>query len=229
MDLNEARRLTETLHKGRWFRELSQELQQRVLAGSLVRTFAKGEVIAMEGSVPSGMSAVLTGQVKLVRQAKAGDEGLVYICEPGSWFGEFGVLTGQRTLVSAIARTKVRLLVLPRRAFELIVDEEPQLYRHFALRALTRAGVYLRAFVHGSSLEPASRLRGQLALLCQLKLDEHFAEGPIDLPYSQSELASILGVSRQTANALLQQLSSQGLIELGFRCLRIPVPSQLLS
>jgi CRP-like cAMP-binding protein len=204
------------------------DLQQRILAEAYVRDFSKGQVIGLEGRVPGEMCAVLAGQVKLVRHTRPGDEALLYICEPGFWFGEYGLLTAQRTLVSAIAKTKVRLLVLPKRAFDLIVDEEPRFYRHFASRALVRAATYLKAFVHGSSLEPASRLRGQLALLCQLKLEEHGTAEPLDLPYSQSELASILGVSRQTTNALLQALAAHGVVELGFRRLRILRPGRLL-
>ena len=45
-----AGRLHELLCKGRWYRSLPPELQQRILAASRVRDFAKGEVIALEGA-----------------------------------------------------------------------------------------------------------------------------------------------------------------------------------
>jgi CRP-like cAMP-binding protein len=225
----DAGRLHETLCKGRWYRSLPPELQQRILGASRVRDFAKGEVIALEGASPAGMSAVLSGEVKLVRQARQGDESLLFICEPGFWFGEYAVLTGEKTLVCAIAKTRARLLVLPKHEFDRIVEEEPRYYRHFATLALAYAGKILRAFVHGSSLEPASRLRGQLALICELKIDSFGVDAPVELPYSQAELASIVGVSRQTTNALLQALASDGLIELGFNRIRVLRPGQLLA
>jgi len=224
----DAGKLHELLCKGRWYRSLPPGLQQRILAVSRLRDFAKGEVIALEGASPSGMSAVLSGEVKLVRQARQGDESLLFTCEPGFWFGEYAVLTGEKTLVCAIAKTRARLLIFPKREFDLLVEEEPRYYRHFAALALSHAGKVLRAFIHGSSLEPASRLRGQLALLCELKIDVHGVDAPVELPYAQAELASIVGVSRQTTNTLLQALANDGLIEIGFKRIRILKPDQLL-
>jgi CRP-like cAMP-binding protein len=223
-----AGRLHELLCKGRWYRSLPPELQQRILAASRVRDFTAGEVIALEGASPAGMSAVLSGEVKLVRQARQGNESLLMICEPGFWFGEYAVMTGEKTLVCAIAKTRACLLVFPKREFDRIVEEEPRYYRHFSALALLHAGKVLRAFFHGSSLQPASRLRGQLALLCELKIGVHGVDPPVELPYSQAELASFVGVSRQTMNMLLQALANDGLIELGFKRIRVLKPGQLL-
>jgi CRP-like cAMP-binding protein len=224
-----AERLHQLLSQGRWYRHLPLELQQRILAASRARDFAKGEVIAIEGASPAGMSAVLSGEVKLVRQVRPGDESLLFICEPGFWFGEYAVLTGEKTLVSAIAKTKARLLVLPKREFDRIVEEEPRYYRHFAALGLRHAATFLKAFTHASSLEPEARLRGQLALLSLLKSNEDEVDAPVDLPYSQSELASIIGVSRQTTNQLLQTLAAKGLIHLKFKRVLVLAPQELMA
>jgi len=225
----DAGELHELLCRGRWYRSLPLELQQRILAASRVRDFAKGEVIGLEGASPTGMSAVLSGQVKLVRQARPGEEFLLYICEPGFWFGEHAVLTSDKTLVSAIAKTRVRLLILPKREFDRIVEEEPRYYRHFAALGLEHAATILKAFTHASSLEPEARLRGQLALLSLLKRGEDNADAPVELPYSQSELASIVGVTRQTINQLMQTLAAKGLIRMDFRTVRVMKPEALLA
>jgi CRP-like cAMP-binding protein len=225
----DARESREVLLRGRWYRGLPAELQQRILGVSRLRAFEKGEVIALEGAQPAGMSAVLSGEVKLLRQAREGEESLLFICEPGFWFGEYSVLTNDKTLVSAIAKTRVRLLILPKREFDRIVEEEPRYYRHFAALGLTHAAVFLKAFTHASSLEPEARLRGQLALLSLLKRGEDEVNAPVELPYSQSELASIVGVSRQTINQLTQTLAAQGLIQMGFRRVRVLAPEALLA
>lgn len=227
MDIDDARPLSTLLNKGRWFAGLPPDLQQRILAAARLRTFAKGDVIGLEGRRPGALMAVLTGMVRLVRQARHGDEALLYICEPGFWFGDYAVLTDEPALVSVIARTKVRLLVLSKAEFERIIEAEPRYYRDFATLALTRAAIYLKAFIHASSLEPESRLKSQLALLLQLKMEGHGTSAPVDLPYSQADLASIVGVSRQTMNGLLQALVAKGVIELGFRRVRILSPSAL--
>jgi hypothetical protein len=45
----------------------------------------------------------------------------------------------------------------------------------------------------------------------------------------QAELERIVGVSRQTLNVLLAGLRDEGLVEIGFRSLRIPDPARLLA
>jgi len=228
MDAKELRRVSDRLTPGRWFGALPAQLQSLILARSRVRDYAKGQVITLEGQATTGLRAVLEGQVRMVRQAGLGDEGLVYVGEQGFWFGEFAVLMdAPEVLVSVIARTRARILFLPKAEFEGIVRDEPRYFRDFAKLALARAAVFLKAYVQASSLAPETRLLGQLALLTQLKLEEKSRQGPVDLPLSQADLAAIVGVSRQTINRMLGTLAERGLIELGFRRIRILDPRGL--
>ena len=221
--------LGELLRRGRWFNDLPPDLQHRILAVSRIRDFARGEVIALQGAQPAALSVVLAGAVKLVRQARQGDEALLYICEPGFWFGEYGVLTCESILVTAIAKTRTRLLILPKSEIDSIVTGQPLYFRHFAMLAILRTSAYLKAYIHATSLEPEARLRGQLYVLSQMKMDELGARPPVELPYSQSELSSLVGVSRQTINQLLQTLAAKGLVQLGFGRVLVLAPQQLLA
>jgi CRP/FNR family cyclic AMP-dependent transcriptional regulator len=230
MDREELGRLRDLLTQGRWFGGLPGELQLLILGRSRVRDYAKGQVITLEGQATTGLRAVLEGQVRMVRQAGVGDEGLVYVGEQGFWFGEYAVLMdAPEVLVSVIARTKTRILFLPKAEFEGIVREEPRYFRDFARLALARLAVFLKAYVQASSLTPETRLRGQLALLTQLKIEERSVQGPVDLPLSQADLAAIVGVSRQTINPMLGTLAEQGVIELGFRRIRVLQPRALFA
>jgi CRP-like cAMP-binding protein len=227
-DNSEAGTLSAALNRGRWFQSLPQDLQQRILRGSRIRSFARGEVIALEGAPPSALSAVLEGEVKLVRQARHGDESLLWIAEPGTWFGEYAVLADERILVTAIAKTPTRLLVLPKAELDRIINDEPLYFRHFAMLAIGRISKYVMAYIHANSLEPEARLRGQLFVLSQLKIDELGARPPVELPYSQAELASLIGASRQTVNQVLQALVAKGLVEARFKHISVLAPNEML-
>jgi len=230
MDKEQLRRLSDRLAPGRWFGGLPAELQQLILNRSRVRDYAKGQVIGLEGQATTGLRAVLEGQVQVVRRAGMGDEGLVYVGGQGFWFGEYAVLMGApEVLVSVIARTKARILFLPKAEFERIVRDEPRYFRDFAKLAFARLAVLLRAYAQASSLAPEERLRGQLALLTQLKIEEQSPQGAVDLPLSQADLAAIVGVSRQTINPMLGKLAAQGVIELGFRRIRVLQPRALIA
>lgn len=231
MDENALRRLTDRLTPGRWFGGLPAALQRAILLRSRMRSFDKGQVIGLEGQAPVGLSAVLEGQVQIVRHAGMADEALIYVGGPGFWFGEYALLADEapRALVSVIARTRASVLVLPKQEFERIVEEEPRYLRDFTRLAVARLAVFLRAYVQVSSLATEIRLRGQLALLTQMKAEEASSRGPVDLHLSQADLAAIAGMSRQRINPMLRDLARQGLIELGFRRIRILQPDRLFD
>jgi DNA-binding Lrp family transcriptional regulator len=51
----------------------------------------------------------------------------------------------------------------------------------------------------------------------------------VSLAVSQADLARMVGVSRQTLNALLGRLSKAGLIEVGFRRIRVRDAARLVD
>lgn len=218
---NEQQEIHRFLSTGGWFGRLPAALQQRILSRSTVRQFAKGQVLSVEDSVPKGLYAVLAGQVHLVRDLGGGEEALIHVGEPGFWFGEFGVLTAQPTVVTALAHSPVRALFLPKAQFDLILAEDASYYPAFASLVFARYAALLRAFVEARGLSPEARLRRRLAAMGRLRKQERQNAGPASLAVSQADLARMVGVSRQTLNALLGKLRRERLIEVGFRRIRV--------
>jgi CRP-like cAMP-binding protein len=227
MDPVAMQRIGDRLRQGSWFGGLPAALQQRMLARASVRRYAKGQVVSLEGRVPPGLFCVLEGQVKVVRFTEAGDEALVYVGGPGFWFAEYAWLMNAAAVVSFIARSPAKILIVGRADLDRIVEEEPRYFRDLARLAVLRSAIYLRAFVHVASLTPDRRLLGQLALLTQLRMQEQAPDQPVDLPISQVDLAAIVGVTRQTISPLIKALVDAGRIELRFRHIRVPDPRAL--
>jgi len=120
-----------------------------------------------------------------------------------------------------IADTRVRALFLSAAEFERIIDAEPRYYRAFMALLLER---YARVFgsvaeLHG--LPSEERLRRRLESIAAFWRDGLPTAGPVDIPLSQVELASMVGLSRQRLSTLLGRLEAQGLIEVGFRKIRV--------
>jgi CRP/FNR family transcriptional regulator, cyclic AMP receptor protein len=227
LDPVEAQQLMSRLSQGSWFGRMPLALRELVIARSRVRTYTKGQLLSIEGSPPKGLFAVLEGQVHVVATLASGDEALVHVGEPGIWLGEFGVLTGAKTIATFIAQSKVRALFFPATQFDLIVDEEPRYYRHFANLVYERYAALLRAFVEVQEVTPDVRLRRRLSVMAQLQQSDRATAGPISLGVTQAELSRMIGVSRQTLNTLLGSLQQQGLIELGFRRITVLDPNRL--
>jgi CRP/FNR family transcriptional regulator, cyclic AMP receptor protein len=209
------------LQQGRWFGALAPALQQLIVQRSIVVRFEPGDYLIEEGSQPKGLYAVLEGRVRAVRRLADGRDAPVHVGGKGFWWGDYATLAGQPSIGSAIAETRVRTLFLSAAEFERIVDEEPRYYRAFMELLLER---YARVFgsvaeLHG--LPSEERLRRRLESIAALWRDDVPTSGPVDIPLSQLELASMVGLSRQRLSTLLGRLEAQGLIEAGFRSIRV--------
>ncbi len=217
------------LREGTWFRQLPEPLQVEFVARSSVRTYRRGQSITRAGRVVDGLYGFVEGRVHVIRPVGAEGEDLIHVGEPGFWIGEYSLLTGGTAVVSAVAATQVRAVVLPRREFERMVEQEPRWFRPLSALALERYALMVRQLSDTRSLAPADRLRGRLADLVELRRAERGGTGAVVLRLSQEELARIVGVSRQTLNVLLAALRAEGLVEVGFRSLRIAQPARLFA
>jgi CRP-like cAMP-binding protein len=227
MDSSTYELLERRLRCSRWFSRQPSALRDEILRRSVVRRYAKGEVVSIEDGPPKGLYCVLEGHVRLLRHSQSGDESLLRIGGPGYWFGELGLLTGSQTVVTIVAGSGVRALFLPRAEFERIVADEPRYYAAFAGLALDRFARLLRMFVESRVLSPENQLRIRLADIADSQNYGSNARDASRLRMSQADLASLLGISRQTLNELLGKLKAERLVEIGFRSIRVPDPARL--
>ena len=229
LNTDEQQQIHQFLSAGAWYGDLPAALQALILAGSFVRKYAKGQVVSLEGSAPKGLFAVLDGMVHCVREVGDGEEALIHVCEPGFWFAEYPTLTGELTLAAFLAHTPARVLLLPKIQFDRIVADEPRYYAAFARLALDRYADLVRMLTEVHELSPEARVRRRLALMARMRLKERRQSGAISLAVSQADLARMVAVSRQTLNALLGKIAQAGLIEVGFRRIRVLDAARLVD
>jgi CRP/FNR family transcriptional regulator, cyclic AMP receptor protein len=219
--------LLRLLRRGAWFADLPVPQQEAIVRSSVLRAYKKGRVISLEDSAPKGIFVVLEGRVRVVRTLAGGDEALFHVGEPGYWFGEYAVVAGKRTLVTVMADTDTRVLMLSKTRFDRMIAAEPRFYKGFASLMADRYALLLRLLAEAHLLAPEDRLRGRLLEAMDYSQREHIRPGPVSLNLSQSDLAGMIGVSRQTLNELLKNLQAEGLIEVGFRRIRVTDPVRL--
>jgi len=219
--------LLRVLRQGDWFASVPASQQEAIVRNSVVRSYKKGRVIILDESPPAGLFVVLEGRVRVVRTLPGGDEVLLHVGEPGFWFGVLGMIAAQKSIGTVIADTETRALMLSRPRFDRMVADEPRFYKSFASLIADRYAVLIKFLAEAHLLAPEDRLRGRLVEAMEYSQREHIRPGPVSLNLSQSDLAGMIGVSRQTLNELLQRLQAQGLIEVGFRRIRVTDPARL--
>ena len=220
----------------RLFRDLDDRSIALVTAALRPRRFRRGETVFHAGDPGDALFIVAAGQVKIVLPSDEGSEpAILTTIGPGGFFGELAVLDGAPRSATAVALDAVATQVLRRDAFDALIDAQPAL-RRALLAAL--AGEIRRITTQVEDLHFLD-LPGRLALRI-LRMVGDADGGPTDVrsitgehrlpwPYTQSELAGMIGGSRQSVNRLLADLVGQGLLEFQGNELVIPDAGRLAS
>jgi CRP/FNR family transcriptional regulator, cyclic AMP receptor protein len=177
------------------------------------RRFRRGEVVFHLGDPGDALFVVSGGAVKITLPSEAGDEAIIATLRPGDFFGELALLDGAPRSATAIALEPTETLVLPRDRFRELVATEPAI-RDALLAALARE--LRRLTVHVEDLhflDIAGRLAARLVRLAT-EQGQRAADGTIrlDAPLTQTDLASMVGCTRQSVNKLLGLFVRDGLV-----------------
>jgi CRP/FNR family transcriptional regulator/CRP/FNR family cyclic AMP-dependent transcriptional regulator len=192
------------------------------------RKFRNGETIFHQDDPGDALHIVVAGAVKIVLpSAEDGEPAIMATLPPGDFFGALALLDGDPRSATAVALGRTETLVLRREAFLELVDSDRSL-RVALLAALSREIRSITAHVQDLHFLD---LPGRLAkrILREAADNTPDADGSVRLPwpYTQSELAGMIGGSRQSVNRLLADLASEGLVELQRDALVIPDPVAL--
>jgi CRP-like cAMP-binding protein len=225
----------EALRGCRLFAGLDTVAIDTVAAALRQRRFRRGEVIFHAGDPGDALFIVVQGQAKITVPADDGSEpAILTTIGPGGFFGELALLDGAARSTTVVALDAVDTLMLRRDAFDRLVDTEPAL-RHALLASL--AGEIRRLTAQVEDLHFLD-LPGRLArhLLRSLAADggrdaedyrmDH-REARLPWPYTQAELAGMIGGSRQSVNRLLADLVTTGVLRFDGDELVIPDVARL--
>ncbi len=179
-----------------------------------IRRFRRGETVFHQGDPGDALFVMASGSVKVVLPSEEGAEpAIVAILGPGEFFGELAILDGAPHSATIVAVEPTETLVLHRDAFLGLIDTDADLRR--ALLA-SLASEIRRLTGHVEDLHFLD-LPGRLASrILRLAESGPRTDGEVRIgwPYTQSELAGMIGGSRQSVNRLLADLTDQGLVRI---------------
>jgi CRP/FNR family transcriptional regulator, cyclic AMP receptor protein len=188
----------------------------RAMARTLrARRFRRGEVLFHEGDPGDALFVVASGAVKVVVPSEDGEEAILATLRRGDFLGELALLDGAPRSASAIALEPTEALALPRDQFLGLVATEPAI-RDALMASL--AGELRRLTTHVAELhflDLTGRLAARLARLAEENGDR-LPDGSVrlDAPLTQSDLAAMIGATRQSVNKLLGEFEADGLLRM---------------
>ncbi len=210
-----SRPIVESLATIPFFAGLDRSALEQVAAGMRARRFRRGEVIFHLGDPGDALFIIVAGEVKISLPSETGEEAILVRLVAGAVFGELALLDGAPRSATATAMAITETVVLPRDRFRQLIADEPAV-RDALLASL--AGELRRLTTHVEELHFLDITGRLAACLVRMATDGGMPlpDGSIRLGTSltQGDLASMVGTTRQTANKLLGQFASDGLVRL---------------
>ncbi|MEM7567554.1 MAG: Crp/Fnr family transcriptional regulator [Pseudomonadota bacterium] len=182
----------------------------------------KGELLFAAGDEPDGLRIVHSGSVRIWLNDADGHELTLGFMGPGQAFGEIALFDGLPRTAHASAAADTELVFLSRGVFEHALAHDAAFARA-VIRLLCRMVRRKTDDLGGFAFQDLGiRLARKIYQLVpsHAQVDGPAAHFGRDL--SQTELARLLGVSREAINKRLQALSRQGLVALDQGRLVVP-------
>lgn len=207
------RSIEELLTISPWTADLTEEQRRRVETDLIERAYPAGAYICHKGRPSDAWIGVLEGLVKLNCFSHAGKAVTFAGIPAGSWFGEGSVLKGEIRKYDVIALRDSRIVFLPEKTFNWLLDSSFSFNRFLLLQLNERLGQFIGMVEHDRLLDPDARVARALASLFNTHL---YPGAETRVQISQEELGYIAGASRQRVNQALRVLEDAGLVKVDY-------------
>lgn len=197
-----------------WMGQLSADAARFVREQAVVSAFKSGDEISAAHVESVAIYQLQSGFAKLTRAVRNGETSLLFVFGPGNSWGESPIIGDRFTRHACIALTDCHVMQLRKASFMRLYREFPEvpdlLCRRFA-RSMSRS-------VRAHPLPPSEKLGSVLArAFCECVADLPGAANSntceIDFPLTQSDLASHIGVTRQSIHRELSALRAMGIVD----------------
>jgi len=186
-----------------------------------------------QGDPGDALHVIVSGSAKVVLPAPDGTAPMILsTLRAGQFFGELALLDGEPHSATVIAVEPMEALVLDRGGFDALLETQPGFGRAM-LSGLARGFRLLTGHMEAQVyLELPERLAARILELTAAASEPGSDDGAgvrLDWPYTQSELAGMVGGSRESVNRILADFAARGLLRFETDTLIVPDPGRLIA
>ena len=193
------------------FRNLSVKQLESVVSHTAMVAFDKGSVILKAGDIAASFYVIIAGHVKvyMTDENDPSREVILKTLGPGDFFGELPLLDQEPRCASVAALDRCHLQVLSYPSFQRVVEQSPDI----AVRVMETLATRLRHAdrkINSLALTDISTRISRTLLELAIVSNGRRVVGE---PFTQKDLASMVGASREMVNRTLQDLQDGGYIK----------------
>ncbi|MBZ9687567.1 Crp/Fnr family transcriptional regulator [Clostridium estertheticum] len=195
------------------FSFLSDEELKKIVDMTGHKAYKKGSVLCHEGEKSDTLFIINEGGVKISKLTKEGKEQIVHILTSGDFFGELSLFNNNETYnfdVYAISDTKI--CTLTKQNMDEILMNNPQISLKL-LQVITKRLSDTENLAQNLATNDAEIRIAYMLLEFAEKYGVNTSEGlQVKLPISKEEMASYVGVTRETISRKLSIFEELGII-----------------
>lgn len=200
-----AMKMIQFLEEISLFQALSAQQLTSISKDVRPRRYGRGDIIFREGDPGQVLYLVQSGQVRIYVNGLDGSEtSVILFGRPGDIFGELAVIDGLPRSATAIALDETLLYTISRENFRQHMQRFPQLALNFMKELTHRVRYNTRQMDSLATLPVSQRLARKLLELAQdygrIEADNVI----IDMTLTQTNLASLIGATRESTNKILR-------------------------
>jgi CRP-like cAMP-binding protein len=197
-----------------WFEYLSPEEGEELAERSQCRDYKTGETVFTPTRRANSIYLLERGRARIFRVSRDGLETTFGYIVPGEVFGELAAFDHKVRESYAEAVDELRVWKIPLEIFERLLSGNSAVGFEIAKQVGERLRLVEERVADLAFLDARTRL-----VVCLLQLMDRFGsredEGKgriLNLHLNQTELAQLIGVTRQTVNVGLRELEEAGLV-----------------
>lgn len=191
--------------------------------------YSAGQVIFHQGQPPFAIYCLSTGSAKIYKTANTGARTIIRVLGPGELLGYRAVLSNEPYAATAETIRPATVCVVTREAFMEILRASPGL----CMRLLAKMARELRISEEQLVTVVNEPVRKRLARLLLLMLEAGGTPGRanslVPADYQRNEMAQMIGTTPESLSRALALLSSQGLVRVTRKEIRVVDPERLAA
>jgi len=216
-----SKRLSVLTQNEGWFGRAPKDFQDAVLARCEWKIRAAGQTIYQATDEQADFCDIADGEVDIYSRFGAGDNPLLHILHEGFWLGYGTVVARERPRVTAVARVDTLLACVPERVLRELLGARPDWWRVVGTGILEYGDIAISAYADSLIPDNDRRCACTLLRIAGLKPPRRARPERSQVHITQDELATMVNLSRTTLVQVLRKFERSGLIEQGYRTLRV--------
>lgn len=196
------------------FQRLSEEQLSRLEQRARMREFPRNSTIFLPSDAADGVFLLGQGRVRICSNTSDGKQAILAFIDPGEVFGELSLIQGGEREERAEAAVDSTVILLPGDELRHMLEQSAYLSLGVTkLIGLRRKRIErrLRNLLFRSNRDRLGHLLLELTEQYGKSVDNGVL---LDIKLSHQELASIIGVTRETVTTLLGEMQLEGLLQI---------------